>query len=245
MKQRTQNVFVSLGHVAWVIVAFIIAIFAISLPLAFAGGELARFADSSVGSLIFSTAIYVLAALLAIVPLIVRNPSLRVLLPQIGLARKPTVKMFGWALLLWAGYFLVALIVNIILYYIDLPWLNLEQRQEIGFQNLIHGYEYVAAFVALVVVAPVFEEIMFRGYLFGRLRRRHAFIASALVTSIVFGAVHMQLNVAIDVFVLSMFMCVARERFDSIYPAIFMHMFKNGFAYFFLFIAPLIGINLV
>ncbi|OYW41821.1 hypothetical protein B7Z28_02090 [Candidatus Saccharibacteria bacterium 32-45-3] len=113
-----------------------------------------------------------------------------------------------------------------------------------GFTNIKTLSELVLVFVGLVVLPPIFEEIIFRGYLYGRVRLWWRFVPTALLTSVMFGVVHGQWNVGIDVFILSLVMCYVREKFDSIWPSIIMHMLKNGLAYFLLFIGPLIGISI-
>jgi membrane protease YdiL (CAAX protease family) len=44
----------------------------------------------------------------------------------------------------------------------------------------------------VIVCAPVAEELLFRGMLFRSLRDRHGFWAGAVVSSLLFGAVHWQ-----------------------------------------------------
>ena len=46
------------------------------------------------------------------------------------------------------------------------------------------------AVLSLVVIAPIVEEIVFRGLLFGALAARLGVVASALITALLFGAVH-------------------------------------------------------
>jgi membrane protease YdiL (CAAX protease family) len=46
------------------------------------------------------------------------------------------------------------------------------------------------AVVAMVIVAPIVEEMVFRGLLFGALASRLGILASALITALLFGAVH-------------------------------------------------------
>jgi membrane protease YdiL (CAAX protease family) len=48
----------------------------------------------------------------------------------------------------------------------------------------------VLAALSLVVIAPVVEELVFRGLLFGALASRLGVLASALITALVFGAIH-------------------------------------------------------
>lgn len=118
------------------------------------------------------------------------------------------------------------------------PGFDIGQAQETGFADLTKTYEYILAFLTLVVLAPVAEELLFRGYLYGKLRRWVAIWAGALLTSVVFGAIHGQWNVGLDVFVLSFVMCGLREMTGSIWAGMLLHMLKNGLAFYLLFINP-------
>ena len=120
------------------------------------------------------------------------------------------------------------------------PWFDANQAQQTGFSQLNSRYEYIIAFVTLVVAAPVAEEVIFRGYLFGRLRNFVPFWVAAIVTSVLFGLAHGTWNVAIDVFALSMISCLLRESTGNIWASILIHMLKNGIAFYILFINPLL-----
>ncbi|MDQ5913337.1 MAG: protease family protein [Patescibacteria group bacterium] len=116
------------------------------------------------------------------------------------------------------------------------PGFDVEQAQDVGFKALEQPLELLAAFITLVVLTPVFEETLFRGVLFKGLRHRVPFWLSAVITSLIFAAAHMQLNVAIDTFALSLILCFLVERSTSIYPAILLHALKNALAFSLLFI---------
>jgi len=119
-----------------------------------------------------------------------------------------------------------------------LPWFDIGQAQETGFDQLTQDYELILAFMTLVAIAPFAEEALFRGYLYGKLRKSLPIWASILITSILFGAVHGAWNVAIDTFALSVIMCLLREKTGSIWASILLHMLKNGIAFYILFINP-------
>ena len=121
------------------------------------------------------------------------------------------------------------------------PGFNSTQNQDLMFSKVLSPSNAVLIFTALVVVAPLFEEIIFRGFLFGTLRRTIPVVAAALVTSIVFAIVHGQWNVGIDVFALSLISCFLRYKTGSLWPSILLHMTKNGLAFYLLYI---VGRNL-
>ena len=117
-----------------------------------------------------------------------------------------------------------------------IPNFNVEQVQEVGFDQLKKPVELFCAFMALSVLTPVIEETIFRGILFKGLRRTLPFWFGAVVTSIIFAAAHMQWNVAVDTFALSLILCYLVEKSDSVVTAILLHALKNTLAFVFLFI---------
>ena len=126
-----------------------------------------------------------------------------------------------------------------------LTWIDINQVQETGFNNLSKYYEYILAFSTLVIIAPVAEEVLFRGYLFGKLKNYIPTWVAILITSALFGAIHGQWDLAIDTFALSVVLCLLREATGSLWASILLHMTKNGIAFYILFINPLILTTIV
>ena len=164
-------------------------------------------------------------------------------LSEIGLDRLPTwTEIF----IMPAGfvvYFILSAIMMLIASQV-IPGFDINQAQDVGFSQLDHRYEYVLAFATLVVVAPAAEEMLFRGYLFGKLRTRVPLWVAIIVTSLVFGALHGAWNLAIDTFALSIVLCLLRKMTGSIWPSFLLHMAKNGIAFYVLFINPSIFVTL-
>lgn len=120
------------------------------------------------------------------------------------------------------------------------PGVDWEQGQEVGIRNGIVGVDRLFAFVALVVVAPIVEEVLFRGYLFSRLRSvQMPLWATIGIVSIVFAAVHLQINVGLDVFILSVVACILRHLTGSVWPGTIVHMAKNLIAFYIVFVLAL------
>ncbi len=192
--------------------------------------------QTNTASIVVSTIVYALLLVLLLgVPAVLFR--WRTSLGNLGLSRPITWSDYPIAILGIVVYFALA---SVVLWMADfLPWVNINQAQEIGIVSP-NPSELIQAFILLVVVAPVVEEIIFRGYLYGEIRRRGvSFWLTTLIVSVLFGVAHMQWNVGISIFVLSIVMCVAREKTHSIWPSILMHMLKNGIAYYALFIIGL------
>lgn len=159
---------------------------------------------------------------------------------------RPRQKDFGYAVLALGVYFALNIVLSVLIR-VFVPVINLDQEQKIGFETASSPTQLVFVFLSLVILPPLVEEIVSRGLLFTGLRSKLPFITAAIVTSIFFGAAHLQFGsgspllwaAAIDTFVLSMVLCHLRERSGSLWPCITLHALKNGIAFTVLFVAPL------
>lgn len=146
----------------------------------------------------------------------------------------------------WAVYFVLALIATIVVKEV-LPSVDFEQSQELGISLSTTGWALLPVFLTLVVVPPVAEEIVCRGFLYTGLRKNLNIIWAGIITSIIFAMAHLQWGsgapllwaAAIDTFVLSAVLIYVREKTDSLVPAIGIHMLKNFMAFLALFVFKL------
>lgn len=163
---------------------------------------------------------------------------------DIGLTRLPT-----WTdILLTPGGFITYLILSSLLILLAtsvLPGFDINQAQGTGFNNVNQQYEFLLAFTTLVVIAPICEEVLFRGYLFGKLKKHIPVWVAIIVTSLSFGLIHGAWNLAVDTFALSVILCLLREITGNLWASILLHMVKNGIAFYILFISPSLLTTLV
>lgn len=80
-----------------------------------------------------------------------------------------------------------------------------------------------------VIVAPITEELLFRGILLGKLKQ-YGKVSSVIVVSLLFGLLHGNIPQAIPTFVVSLFLCYITLKSNSIFPAILIHMINNAVA---------------
>jgi membrane protease YdiL (CAAX protease family) len=158
---------------------------------------------------------------------------------EFGIERLLSWGDIGIALFAFIPYLILAGILTT-LATMFLPGYDASQTQDIGFSELASRFELALAFFALVIAAPVIEEIIFRGFLYARLNKHLGVIGGVIGTSLVFAVLHMQLNVGLDVFALSIILCILRIVTGSIWAGIILHMVKNGVAFFILFVLPVI-----
>ena len=233
---------VLVGEPSWVIFAFFAVAmgFYAAVSAGFAGVD--ELLSTTVGQLLSGGVIYALVLFVVIVPVLLSRGK-RQIARLLGVARRPGLNILWLPGLLWVVYMAATTLVSSLVSLI--PGFNIMESQDVGFDSISLPSEYVMAFVALVVLPPLFEELLFRGYLFGRLRERFGFWLTTIVVSIAFGIVHLQWNIGVDVAILSVFLCYLREKTGSIWASVVLHAIKNGLAYFLLFIAPLLGFNLL
>jgi hypothetical protein len=157
--------------------------------------------------------------------------------------KKPRWRDIIYAILAYGAYFVTYFLVIIVATQL-LPSLNVEQEQDIGFDQVVGQVQILMAFVSLVILPPFWEEVVFRGFLFTGLRARLHLLLAMVVTSVLFAAVHLQIGngqpllwvAAIDTFVLSMYLCYLRDKTGSLVAPILLHAGKNFVAFYFLFL---------
>jgi membrane protease YdiL (CAAX protease family) len=84
------------------------------------------------------------------------------------------------------------------------------------------------------VVAPMAEEMLFRGYIFGALRNWRGTQTAAVLTAILFGGVHAGSAPALDLVLLGLLgygLCMLYSRTGSLYPCMAAHSVNNSVAF--------------
>jgi membrane protease YdiL (CAAX protease family) len=226
------------GLLLWVGIGFAVAQMALTLIvllLSWAGIPV-RAINQTILQTTFAVLVYVLTLVVVVgLPWWIRKYKTN--RTELGLDRLPSWLDLGLAPAGFVIYMLVTVGITAIVSAL-IPGFDIDQVQDTGFGNIAYRYEYILAFVTLVVLAPLAEEVLFRGYLYGKLRRYIPVWASVLLTSALFGLIHGQWNVGVDVFALSIVLCILREITGSIWAGVLLHMIKNGLAFYVLFINP-------
>jgi membrane protease YdiL (CAAX protease family) len=148
------------------------------------------------------------------------------------------------------GYGLAAVPVYYVLYLLTvgvasrlIPSLNINQQQDIGFTNVHGTIQLALTFISLVILPPLAEEIMVRGFLYSTLKKAMPMISAVILTSGLFAAAHLPEGgpagplyiAALDTFVLSLVLIYLREQTGSLWASITLHATKNGVAFLALF----------
>ncbi len=91
-------------------------------------------------------------------------------------------------------------------------------------------------FLLAVGLAPLFEEILFRGILLPALAKRFGATASVVAVSVLFAGIHGHVPSLVPLFVLSAALCLAYIRTGSLASSIAMHALFNGVTVTLLFV---------
>jgi hypothetical protein len=162
----------------------------------------------------------------------------RLKLGAIGFGRRPQWRDVKWAAL-GSVVFYGALITVTAILTLLIPSFNVNAPQDVGFNILSTPLDRMIALIALVILPPLGEETLMRGYLYSGLRSRLKFWPAMLITSLLFGAAHLSTGVrgalwaaGVDTFVLSVVLVYLREKTAALYAPIMVHGLNNLVAFF-------------
>ena len=244
-KETKKNIFFVIASIIWVAASIIAAQFFIVLLLHLIIGKTTLSTPlwtTIANALIYSLALFLI---LFIPPRIFKKRSTKALnqswqtnREELGLTNLPTWTDLGLAPVSFVLYLILAGILTSI--FTIFPFFNLEETQNVGYNFLNSGFDQVVAFLALCVIAPIAEEIIFRGFLYGKLRAKisgkWSLLLSIFLVSLLFGILHGQWNVGVNVFAMSLVLCGIREVTGTIYAGILLHIIKNTIAFTLLYI---------
>ncbi|MCA8954078.1 MAG: CPBP family intramembrane metalloprotease [Planctomycetes bacterium] len=139
------------------------------------------------------------------------------------LAWRTVLAVYPPFLLLWLGFAIAYLRAMAA---IDLPVPPQPLLDQLAHGGLALPNAGFALF-GIVVLAPVWEEILFRGYLFTALAAALPRLLTHLLTAAIFGLVH-GLHYALPIGVLALLFGWLRARHNALLPSILAHALHNG-----------------
>lgn len=137
----------------------------------------------------------------------------------LGLVKPPLKQV-----LIWLGAFIALGVLIELLAYLSPSFRTDFMQQVIGSTT-----NMIWLVIGVGVVAPLFEEFLLRGLLYGSIRHMADEHASVALTAGVFTLMHMQYDVAVMLLILPMGIVLgyARSRSGSIWVPVILHMLNN------------------
>lgn len=175
--------------------------------------------DAANAALQFATALGFLLVPLAIASRM-GEVSLATALRRLGARRFRPLPALGWM-----AVAVIAYVVFVALYVAIVG----EPKQE----DIAKTFGALPVQILLIVImAPVSEEICFRGMLYGGLRSRLPRSAAALLSGLIFGGLHALTGISTvpPLVAFGVILALLYERTGSIVPGILLHMLNNCFA---------------
>ena len=136
---------------------------------------------------------------------------------------------FEWNTLGLGCGLLIASYVFIIIHNIILMALGVDTQGEAILRFFDSLESPVWFFFVGVILAPIVEEIFFRGFVFQGFRQRYGWISAMLLSSIVFAAAHLDLVAFLPTFILGCLLAYMFQRSNSIWPGVILHFLVNAF----------------
>jgi CAAX protease family protein len=152
----------------------------------------------------------------------------RVRARDFGLRPTPFWSGLGWMSAAWAAFFVFTIVW--------ISALGIEERDDLPSE--LGADESTLALVCVgllvTVVAPVAEEFFFRGFFFNALRNWRGVLPAALLTGLVFGAIHggsAPAGYLVPLAAFGVALCLLYVRTGSLYPCIALHALNNSLAF--------------
>ncbi|HEX9522941.1 MAG TPA: type II CAAX endopeptidase family protein [Reyranella sp.] len=152
------------------------------------------------------------------------------------LAVLAAVAPMGWAALPalgfrtvgWRPVVLGVLVTEVLSVAVSHLGIEPEGMKEVG--KIAREPGFVGSLLAMAVLAPLAEELVFRGLLYGWLASRWGTVLAWIVSSLAFAAAHVEPAHAVLVLPLGLWFGWLRRRTDSLWPSLVAHMVNNGLA---------------
>jgi CAAX protease family protein len=130
----------------------------------------------------------------------------------------------GWALVTLVAYFVLAAI------YIQLAHPPQDDLpQQLGADKST-GLAIVTG-VFVIGVAPPVEEFFFRGFVYQSLRNRIGIGGAAVVSGLIFGAIHLKPDFLVPLAILGILLALLFQKTNSLWPCILVHALNNAIAF--------------
>jgi membrane protease YdiL (CAAX protease family) len=150
---------------------------------------------------------------------------------------RPTLQTFGlrpfarsafkWLVAAFFAYYALAIVYALIF---NPP--EEELPKELGAEDSL-GLA-IATGVLLIAIAPVAEELFFRGFLYQAFRNSFGVLPGAILSGLVFGVIHLEFFKLVQLAILGVILALLFEKTQSLWPPIMLHAINNTLAFIYL-----------
>ena len=120
--------------------------------------------------------------------------------------------------------FSVCIICNILIGFLPIPETNAVSEEIF---KLIEQYNIFVSLFIVSVLVPVVEELLFRGFFYDSINLLSNHIVAIIITSILFGLIHLNIEQGIYGFVAGLFLGYIKYKYNRLSYTIFMHLLMN------------------
>lgn len=128
-----------------------------------------------------------------------------------------------YSFILFIGVYLLLLIIG------DLLERIVPMPQELT-ETYIHGFYSIPGIISMVVLAPLFEETLFRGVILRGFLKNYGVLKSIIITSALFGLLHFNFAQTITTAIAGMVLAWIFVKTGSLWVSIFFHALNNSFS---------------
>lgn len=96
-----------------------------------------------------------------------------------------------------------------------------------GVSDIIYSGGIAVQIISTAVAAPIVEELLFRGLIYGRLRERLKFVPAAFISAFVFGVIHGNAVQFLYAFIIGLLLAFVYEKFKTVVAPIIFHAGAN------------------
>jgi hypothetical protein len=202
------------------VVAVVIASALLAIPFAVAGADLDGGAFVITGTIVQDLVVITVAWFLAAD---LGRPDAR----TFGL-RPFRASALGWTFLALVAYLVLTSIYTVL---VDPPSEQLPSGLEDADTDLALA---LATGLLLIGIAPLAEEVFFRGFLYQAFRNSYGVLPGALISGLIFGAIHGEFFKLVQLAVLGVILALLFEKTRSLWPPIILHAVNNSLAFAYL-----------
>ena len=140
------------------------------------------------------------------------------------------LKCVIWTPLIYLITIILLLFVGLLNQYLLTNFFDIEIKpQEIleKFKELENSFEISIFVIGSAVIAPIYEELLFRGIIFPTLIQKTNFTIALVLSSLIFAVLHFHLSALLPLFVLSIILSITYLYTSTIWASISLHALFN------------------